>query len=255
MSIRTHLFSLAVVSAFISLFPAQATQLVNIDASDNNWRSTSSDSIGHAWLAGTFNPLQGMAPRRNYTNPQTKTLSGEDMMWFCVNQSCTIPLSDPPLHDDIAYFATNLDLTSADNFGWFDVIADDYMELWINGKLVFNAMLADNMHWNGQPKTVTLIVDGMDLAITGGKTIYRAADVLDVFHLGDNTIAIKAMDGWLSHDMSCEPIIDSKGHYGSQTFCARDNVNRYLFVSAPEPASLGILAAGLLLLPRRRKQH
>lgn len=216
----------------------------------SNWRTTTDPMLGNQWAIGNFNSTDGVSARSPYSNADTQ-LNANRTMWNCgvdgsecLNSEGVVSGGSGPTEAffGLSFFAKpGAKITNAR----IAIIADDFFDLVINGQEVIAAVLADHLTPDGQPEPLII-------------------DLEPFLHSGNNTLAIRAMDGFLKGDGTCEsslsgtgPFVEVSSNLGS--FCKGDLFNEYLFISGsatviPEPGALHLMLLGFagLIYQRRR---
>ena len=258
----TTLLALAAMTIATTISTARAN-IIDLSAG-SEWLATDDGVIGTRWTQGIVNPGEGVPATTPYGNAATNVLNKDRMMWYCGDDGslCTVDdggnaSGDGPI--DTFYLRTFY-LKAEDMDGALALIADDFLEVWLNGQFVFNGILDQNQT-EGQPDPFILTINDLDLSIDSGTTLNQAEPdglLENILQVGWNTLAIRAMDGALPDDQgSCDRGVEKIITGGS--FCNYNRAFEYLFVSgsvrADEPASLGLFAFALLgigLYRRRR---
>ncbi|WP_417317214.1 PEP-CTERM sorting domain-containing protein [Emcibacter sp.] len=231
----------------------------------SGWLATDDGVIGSRWASGIVNPGEGAPATTPYGNVSTALGKGS-MMWYCGNDGslCNVDedgnsSGDGPTE---AFFLRSFYLKAEAIAGAFAIIADDFLEVWLNGQFVFNGLLTDNMN-GGQPVPFIVDVNGMDLSISSGNTLHQSEPTgfyENILQVGWNTMAVRAMDGsLLGTNEQCPPGTTSRNITGGDIFCSYNNFYEYLSITGslavvPEPAPLALLGGGLLLLAFSRRR-
>jgi hypothetical protein len=267
------------LGGFILAVPVRAAY-VDVSAG-TNWYSidtvstygtvnAGNQAIASMWISGTVIPGQGAPATANRGNALTPTLNASHMMWACgsFGELCTV-VDDNVLAPTQAFFALPFTLDRKNASGRFSIVADDYVELWIDGHFVFNALLEQNQaDMPGfpapQPAPLVVDIDHGDISVTGN-TLNLGLDLNDLIQPGVNVLTIMAMNGaLLGTGVDCSsPTQHVIVLTTNELFCAYERLNEYLYVvgaiqdaNVPEPSGLAVLALGLagLAATRRRKQ-
>jgi len=242
-----------------SLKPAQAAVITTDLSGGSNWSSTV-DVIANFWaIGGQVAPGPGIFPATApYGNTATTSINPANMMWYCgTGSNCTFSGGNA-LGTGIerAFFGLSFNLPSAINGGLFQLIADDFITVFINGHFILDALLDDNQV-SGQPNPLNIGVSGLDLSILSGTT-RAVGDLTSVLRTGSNTIAIQAMDGFFGACTGTGITVTVTSGF----FCETNRDFEYTYVqgsitsSVPEPGTLalfGTAVLGLGWLSRRRR--
>ncbi|WP_321393757.1 hypothetical protein [Emcibacter sp.] len=252
-------FAVAAIAAALSTAHANIIDL----SGGSNWLSTDNGVIGTRWTQGIVNPGEGVPATAPYGNTSTTTLNKNKMMWYCGGDGslCTVDddgnaSGDGPID---TFYLRSFYLKSDDIDGALALIADDFLEVWLNGQFVFNGILEQNQT-EGQPDPFVLTISDLNLSIDSGTTLNQAdsGGLENILQVGWNTLAIRAMDGSLPDDEEGCVQGDEKIITGG-TFCNYNRAFEYLFVSgsvrADEPASLALLMCGLLCISVASKRR
>lgn len=179
-------------------------------------------------------------------------------MWSCpVGTECD-DLSEGPTN---AFFSRSFEIPVGEGLkGGFTMLADDYLEVYINNQFTFAARLEDdNQAPNTDPVPLLFAVDTFDIFLQSG-TLLSQGTFDNVFHTGINTIEIQAYDGYfgVQNEIECiyHPIPGT-----SDVWCEADRGNKYVHVDSeiefiqevPEPPALALVLTALGMFGGYRK--
>lgn len=204
---------------------AAACTVVDLSAAPDNWITTANRVVV------------------SRTIPPSSSAIRTPSMWTCPDaeaSACANAANGP----NDARFLKDFNIRTVANLGGaFDILADDYLEVWINSAFVFAAMLDNNP---GGP--LQFLISGTDLVLKSG-TLISQGSFDNVFKTGLNVMVIQAYDGDFGHreNGNC---IDHPIPGTSDMWCERDRVGSYVYVSggivaAPEPTTLALLSLGI----------
>jgi hypothetical protein len=233
----------AAFSLALGWAPLASADLLQIDLSGGSqWRSTTDGLLANQWTLGNFSASDGVAAYAPYGNSATN-LNANRMMWSCGVDGSTcrdsggnITGASGPTEVFFGYsffVAPGQSILAAQ----IAIIADDFFDLVVNNQGVMAALLTDHLV-GGQPEPIII-------------------DLMPFLHVGNNVLAIRAMDGVLMGAGGCDAgftqVTGNLGPFGNRQpidFCKGDLLNEYMFISGsalviPEPGVLSLILLGL----------
>jgi hypothetical protein len=219
--------------------------MVNLSVERGGWWTTTDTGMGEDWLDGVYSVGEGIHAKRYYY--AGKYPGPKNTAWYC-ETTLALCHANPAV---MAYFVNAKTLPTLNNAGDTQMIANDYMELWVNGKFIFNAILEQNMSVTSDPIPLTVRANGNDVYLLDGVPISVGPIDNDALFAGLNVFAIKAMDGYYNYDCGNADAVAVPG--STTCFLPTSRVGQYLYIYTPEPATWGLFGLGALLLAWRRK--